>query len=193
MWNSFRKSGAAPRLKRRKADGIEDDRDRRQERRRSTSRLIVFALLPCSAMTLAVGGGYVKWRAAENRGALTASTESVRAASETTVALLSYQPDTVDKALVTVREKLTGEFRDSFTTLTNDVVIPGAKQKQIISTATVPAAASISATDDHAVVLVFVNQTTIVAPDPPTQTTSTVKVTLDKVDGAWLISDFTPL
>lgn len=56
-----------------------------------------------------------------------------------------------------------------------------------------PAAASIEATDKHAVVLVFVDQTTIVGTDPPTQTTSTVKVTLDKIGKQWLVSDFTPL
>ena len=43
------------------------------------------------------------------------------------------------------RDLLTGDFRDSYTSLTNDVVIPGAKQKQISAVATVPAAASVSA------------------------------------------------
>lgn len=168
MWNSFRSRSAA-------------------------ARVAVFVLIPALALVLAAGGGYLKWRTAATRAALTASTESVRAATETTVALLSYQPDTVDQTLVAVRDRLTSEFREAFTSLTDDAVIPGAKQKQIFSSATVPAAASIESTDDHAVVLVFVNQTTIVGTEPPTQTTSTVKVTLDKVGQAWLVSDFAPL
>jgi Mce-associated membrane protein len=77
--------------------------------------------------------------------------------------------------------------------LTNDVVIPGAKQKQISAVATVPGATSMSASPSHAVVLVFVNQTVIVGKDAPSSTTSAVKVTLDKSDGRWLISDFTPV
>lgn len=168
MWNSFRK-------------------------RHAPARLLVFVLIPGVALLLTVGVGYLKWRTVEARAALTASTESVQAASETTVALLSYRPDTVEENLVAVRDRLTGGFRDAFTSLTADTVIPGARQKQIISSATVPAAASIEATDEHAVVLVFVDQTTIVGTDPPTQTTSTVKVTLDKIGKQWLVSDFTPL
>ena len=42
------------------------------------------------------------------------------------------------------------------------MVIPGAKEKQISAVATVPAAASVSAEPNHAVVLVFVNQTVVV-------------------------------
>jgi Mce-associated membrane protein len=73
------------------------------------------------------------------------------------------------------------------------VVIPGAKQKQISAVAAVPGATSMSASSNHAVVLVFVNQTVIVGKDAPSSTTSAVKVTLDKSDGRWLISDFTPV
>jgi Mce-associated membrane protein len=83
--------------------------------------------------------------------------ESLRAATDGTAALLSYKPDTVDKDLGATRDRSTGEFKDSYTSLTHDVVIPGSKQKHISALANVPAAASMSASADHAVVLVFVN------------------------------------
>jgi Mce-associated membrane protein len=73
------------------------------------------------------------------------------------------------------------------------VVIPGAKQQHVSTTATVPAAASVSATPDHAVTLLFVNQSATVDKSPPTDTTSSVRVTLDKVGGRWLISGFDPV
>jgi len=57
----------------------------------------------------------------------------------------------------------------------------------------VPAAASVSAESNHAVVLVFVNQTVVVGGDPPTDTASSVRVTLDKVGDKWLISAFDPV
>jgi Mce-associated membrane protein len=60
--------------------------------------------------------------------------------------------------------------------LIDDVVIPGAKQKQISAVATVPAAGAVSATEDHAVVLLFVDQTVNVGNDPPTDTASAVPV-----------------
>jgi Mce-associated membrane protein len=72
-------------------------------------------------------------------------------------------------------------------------VIPGAKQKGISATATVPAAASVSATPQHAVVLLFVNQSTTIGGSPPTTTTSSVKVTLEHVGSRWLVSDFIPV
>ena len=119
--------------------------------------------------------------------------ESMQAAKDSTIALLSYKPDTVEQQLGAARDLLTGEFRDSYTSLTNDVVIPGAKQKQISAVATVPAVASVSANPSHAVVLVFVNQTVIVGQDAPTDTASSVRVTLDKVGDRWLISKFDPV
>lgn len=107
--------------------------------------------------------------------------------------MLSYSPETVDTDLLPVRDRLTGDFRDSFTTLVNDVVIPGAREQQIFSTATVPAASSISAGSTHATVLVYVNQTTVIGGDPPTDTASSIKVALERIDGRWLISDFAPI
>jgi Mce-associated membrane protein len=122
-----------------------------------------------------------------------ASAESVRAATDGTIALLSYRPDTVQKELEAAQGRLTGTFLDSYKSLTHDVVIPGAKEKQISAVATVPAAASTSATENHAVVLLFVDQTVIVGKDAPTNTASSVRVTLDKVEGRWLISQFDPV
>ena len=89
--------------------------------------------------------------------------------------MLSYRPDSVDKDLAAARDRLTGNFRDSYTSLTNDVVIPGAKQQHISAVATVPAAASISADENHSVVMVFVDQTITVGNDPPTGTASAVR------------------
>ena len=117
----------------------------------------------------------------------------MRAATDSTIALLSYRPETVEKDLEAAKSRLTGTFLDAYTSLTHDVVIPGAKQKQISAVATVPAAASSSATPTHAVVLLFVDQSVTVGQSAPTNTASSVRVTLDKVDGRWLISQFDPV
>jgi Mce-associated membrane protein len=99
----------------------------------------------------------------------------------------------VEQQLTAARDLLTSDFRDQYTSLTNDVVIPGAKQKQVSAVATVPAVASVSAKPNHAVVLVFVNQTVTVGQDAPTDTASSVRVTLDKLGDRWLISKFDPV
>ncbi len=130
--------------------------------RSTVARAVVFGLLPAIALLLACGIAWLKWWEGGNRAAEAAGAEWVKAATDSTIALLPYQPGTVDKELVSGRDRLTGAFRDSYTSLTNDVVIPGAKQKHISAVATVPAAAAVSTTKNHAVVLVMVNQTTVV-------------------------------
>jgi Mce-associated membrane protein len=171
----------------------DDEPPARGLRRIRWSRLIAYALLPGLPLLLASAAGYLKWQDASARDAVVARVESVRAATDGTIALLSYRPDTVQKDLEAARGRLTGTFLNSYTSLTHDVVIPGAKQKQISAVATVPGAASKSATANHAVVLLFVNQTVIVGQDAPTNTASSVRVTLDKIDGRWLISGFDPV
>jgi Mce-associated membrane protein len=163
------------------------------KRRIQWARVFAFGVIPAVALLLALGAGYLKWMDNSVRDSQRARDSSVQAAKDSTVALLSYKPDTVEQQLNAARDLLTGDFRDSYTSLTHDVVIPGAKQKQISAVASVPAVASVSANPNHAVALVFVNQTVIVGQDAPTDTASAVRVTLDKVGDRWLISKFDPV
>jgi Mce-associated membrane protein len=149
--------------------------------------------LPVLALLLALGVGYLKWLDGTARESQTAAEQSVRVASESTVAILSYKPETVDQDLKAAADRLAGGFRQQYLQLVKDVVAPGAKQQHISAVATVPAAASVSATGKHAVVLVFADQTTTIGNDAPTQSTSSVRVALDKVGGRWLISQFDPV
>ncbi|CKQ78243.1 putative MCE associated membrane protein [Mycobacterium tuberculosis] len=50
-----------------------------------------------------------------------------------------------------------------------------------------------STSADRAVVLLFVNQTITVGKDAPTTAASSVRVTLDNINGRWLISQFEPI
>ncbi|MCV7388187.1 hypothetical protein H5P34_09020 [Mycobacterium porcinum] len=156
-------------------------------------RVLVYGVLPGVALVLGLAAGLMKWMDSSARAAEVAGVESVQAAKDSTVALLSYKPESVERDLGAARDLLTGDFRDSYAQLTDDVVIPGSKQKQISAVATVPAAASVSANPNHAVVIVFVNQTTTIGQDRPTDSASSVRVTLDKVGDRWLVSGFDPV
>jgi Mce-associated membrane protein len=156
-------------------------------------RILIFGVIPVLSLILAAGSGYLKWQVGLTRDAQMAAVASVQAATENTVAILSYQPDTVDKQLNGARDRLGEAFKDQYTKLISDVVIPGSKQKKISAVATVPAAASMSATANHAVVLVFIDQSIVIGTDAPTSTSSTVRVTLDKEGDRWLISQFEPV
>jgi len=162
-------------------------------KRVSWPRTTAYAILPALALTLTIAVGALKYLDSSARDDQIAAVESVQVAKDSTVAMLSYRPDAVDQQLHNARDLLTGTFRDSYTSLINDVVIPGAKQKQISATATVPAAAAVTADSRHAVVLVFVNQTVVVGSDAPADTTSAIRVTLDKTGGRWLVSQFDPI
>lgn len=164
-----------------------------RKHRVSWTRVIAYGVLPALALMLALGAGYLKWLDSSARDTQTAATVSVRAATESTVALLSYKPDTAEQDLNAASGRLTGSFKDSYSALIHDVVIPASRQEQITSVADVAAAASVSATENHAVVLVFVNQTITVGDDAPTNSSSSVQVTLDKVDGQWRIAQFDPV
>jgi Mce-associated membrane protein len=170
-----------------------DDGEPTGRRRPRLGRIIVYGILPGSALLLAAAAGYLKWVDSTVRDAEVARAQSVQAAVDSTVVMLSYRPDNVTQNLAAALDRMTGGFRDSYASLTHEVVIPGAQQRQISAVATVPAAASVSATQTHAVVLLYVNQATTIGNDPPTDSASRVKVTLEKVNDRWLISQFDPI
>jgi Mce-associated membrane protein len=161
-----------------------------RRRRISWTRVLALGILPGLALLLAMGAGYLKWVDTSARESQTARVESVKAATDTTIAMLSYKHDTADHDLGAAQERLTGSFKGQYALLIHDVVIPGAKQKQISAVAAVPAAASVSATETHAVVLVFIDQTTTIGQDAPTNMASSVRVSLDNIEGRWLVSGF---
>jgi Mce-associated membrane protein len=174
-------------------DDDASDTGRRSPKWLRTKRILVFAVMPALALILAMGSGYLKWQVDSAREDRTAGVQAVQAATENTIAILSYQPDNAAKQLTAARDRLAEPFKDQYTKLITDVVIPGSEQKKISAIATVPAAASMSATANRAVVLVFIDQSIVIGTDAPTTTSSTVRVTLDKDGDRWLISQFDPV
>lgn len=162
-------------------------------KQRDWYRWTAFVLLPVAAVLLGIGAGVMKWLTASHTSASIARAESLQAAREATVAMLTYNAATVEQDLNAARAKLTAPFVDEYTKLITTQVIPGAKEKQTSAAAQVAAIASVSANPSHAVALVFVDQTIATAREAATTTASSIRVTLDKVDGKWLVSGFTPV
>jgi Mce-associated membrane protein len=147
------------------------------------------------ALLAVVAVGWLLWDAWQRRGAEQAGAQALQAARESIPDLFSYQPGTVDKDLpAAAQDRLTGEFLAAYTQLVSTVVIPEAKRDAISASATVPAAGVVSADTGQAVVLAYVDQSITVGKEGrPTQTNSSVRVTLNNVDGRWLISGFDPI
>lgn len=175
------------------AEEAEEPQPAEAERRIGWSRVIAYGVLPGVALSLAGGTAYLKWIDASARASELARIESVAAAKDSTIMLLSYKSDTVEKDLEAAKSRLTGKFKDSYSQLINEVVIPGARKGHVSTTTAVTSAASVSASPDHAVTLLFVDQSAVVNKEPPTDSASSVRVTLDKVGGHWLISGFDPV
>jgi Mce-associated membrane protein len=160
-------------------------------RRESWGRALAFAELPGITLATTVGVGHLRWRVSSADDGRLAQAESVQAAIDGTVALLSYGADSVESELDAAGAITTGPFNQS-SSLTRDV-IPAANKRQISTVATVPATASSSAALNHAVVLVFIDQSVTFGKESPTGSAPSVRVALEKVDGRWLISDCTPV
>lgn len=156
-------------------------------------RWTAYVLLPAAAVLLAIGAVVMKLLTVAHSSNSAARAESLRAAREATVAMLTYNAATVEQDLNNARSKLTAPFLDDYTKLINTQVIPSAKEKQTSAAAQVPALASVSAKGSHAVALVFVDQTIASDKEAATTTASSIRVTLDKIDGRWLVSGFDPV
>jgi Mce-associated membrane protein len=118
----------------------------------------------------------------------------LKAATDGTVALLSYKPDSLDHDFTTAKSHLTGDFLSYYNKFTQEIVTPAAKQKAVSTSAAVVRSAVMEMHPDSAVVMVFVNQATTSNQNPDGSfAASTVKVGLTKVDGSWLISSFDPV
>ncbi|WP_459545497.1 twin-arginine translocation pathway signal [Nocardia sp. X0981] len=120
--------------------------------------------------------------------------EVLTAATEGTVALLSYSPDSLDRDFAAAKARMTGDFLTYYTQFTGKVIAPAATEKSVRTSATIARSAVAELYEDSAVALLFVNQTTTSAEKPePALAASSVRVTLSKVDGSWLISSFDPV
>jgi Mce-associated membrane protein len=149
-----------------------------------------------AAMLSALGIGL--WQAVEGRQIEQAQDAAAResvleVAKSTTIAMLSYKPDTVEAQLNGALSLLTGDFRESFAELTSDTVIPGAREKRITAVAAVPAASVVSLSRDRATLLVFINQTVTVGTAEPSDTASSVRMDLQKINDKWLVAEFDPV
>jgi Mce-associated membrane protein len=123
-----------------------------------------------------------------------AARAAIQGATEGTVALLSYAPETVDRDLIAAKSHLTGEYLRYFGDFSRYFLAPAVRQRNVKATASVVRAAVAELHPDSAVVLEFVHQTTTSKDKPEAVlTTNNVRVTLSKIKEAWLIKRFEPV
>ncbi|MFF0493320.1 h domain protein [Nocardia sp. NPDC004068] len=161
---------------------------------RASSRTILIACAAILFVAAAAVGGVTGYRFWSDRQTEQARTDSVSAARRTVQAMFSYDFHTVDTELPKVGDSLTPDFRKDYLKLVDEVIAKGAKEKELTVKANTTADGVVSADRSHAVVLIYLNQITTGKDSPQgTVTPSRVRVTLDKDDGHWLVSQVTPI
>ncbi|OIN81800.1 twin-arginine translocation pathway signal [Mycobacterium malmoense] len=164
-------------------------------KKRSSGKILPAALALLVAASLALLGALFYFLYLPDRDTDAAAAKAaISAASEGTVAVLSYSPDTLDRDFSSAKSHLTGDFLSYYDQFTRQIVAPAAKQKSVKTTAVVLRAALSDLRPGSADVLLFVNQSTQSKDRPePTFTSSSVSVKLTKAHGKWLISSFNPV
>jgi Mce-associated membrane protein len=120
--------------------------------------------------------------------------EAGDAAKSLVSSLLSYNFNSIDRQADKTENLRTGAFRDEYAQFINRQVAPSAKDKQIVMLTAVDDTAVIDAGPDTAELLVLVEQQSQSLASPAgTSTTPTLKVTLEKEDDTWKVSEITPV
>jgi Mce-associated membrane protein len=176
-------------------------------RRRLTWPALVIILLAAVAVLLFVLERRTAAQAADYRsarvGAVTrdgriADSASRAAAQRAAVAdistLLTYNAATLDRDFAKGKAVTTGQFAKDYAQQFTTFVKPTAAQYKVSVTARVVSSAVKSNSQDSAVVLLFVDQTTKSSQLPaPRVDQNRVKLTMTRVHGTWLISDVAAL
>lgn len=160
----------------------------------NVTRLVMAGLAGLVVVGLIVAVVILGSQYRDDKAAEQARGDAMDAASRQAVAMLSYDFNTVDSELPKAADGLTGDFRDEYTSLIEQAIIPGAKEKQLTVKVDVSAASIVSASPDDATVLLFLNQVTTSKDNPQAVTTgSRIRVMLQHVDGSWKVSQLTPI
>jgi Mce-associated membrane protein len=152
-------------------------------------------VLGVTAVVLALVAGLFGFFALRQAQIETARGAASAAAEQKVTALLSYDYRTIANDQADRAAMVTGQFRDDYGSLISDVVGPAAAQQQLTTRSSV-VSSSVVGTDgtDQVTLLMFLNQTTQSADKPdPTLSGSRIRVTLQEVDGDWLVSELTPV
>ena len=126
-----------------------------------------------------------------SEAAVEAATSSARTAAETAIEpLLSYDYRTLDQDQRDAEKYLTSRYRTQYDQLFRGVVTQNAKSTRTVVDVQVIDSAIVRAGTDRAQILLFINRPTTNAKNrQPVVYKDQVTVTMQKVDGRWLVDD----
>ena len=168
------------------ADPPEDGGPRPRRPRRTDVVLVAAVVL---VLALAATVALVTVRAGGQDRAERARSQARAAAEAHAVTLLSYDHRRLDRDFARAREVLTGDFAEDYAATTEKVVRPSAEEVKAVVTAEVAPRRWSGPSENRAVVLLFVDQTTTSTRlEGPKVDLNRVRMTLVRTGGQWLVS-----
>lgn len=154
-------------------------------------------LMVCALVVFAAGlgiGGWIGYGYWQDSHVDQAREQSTVVATRTVEGMFGYNFRTIDTTMPKVCEDMTPKFRDDWLKVTNTVLAPAAKEKELVVQATATETGVIKADSEHVEVMVYLNQKGAGKdPSKGTYDASLLRVTLDKNGSRWLVSDVNPI
>ena len=144
---------------------------------------------------VALGGicGSLYWNRVELRADQTTRTALGPLAADQIPKVFGYDYQTVERSLTDAYALLTPDYRREFEDRANKDIIPQARQRQVISQASVVGVGVLEAQRNSGSVMVYMNRTVTDKSQQPAYDGSRLRVDYQKVDGKWLINYITPM
>jgi Mce-associated membrane protein len=151
--------------------------------------LLAGVVITAVGVTLLIAALVVTLLKLRDANAITSARSSALvAARDFSVALSTYDYHHLDRDFTAVADHATGKFKTDFTKASKDLE-PLITKYQASSSGAVADAGVRDATADHAVVVVFVDQTVKNSNSPqPRVDRNRLRITLDRTGGSWLVS-----
>jgi Mce-associated membrane protein len=164
----------------------------RAHRERRPVSLAVIALVPV-VVVLAVAAVILFLRWQSGKAADSARTAAVTAANQEVPALLSYSYGSFGAALAKAKADTTPQFGATYTKLMSGQVESQATKDQVVTQATVSGTAIETSGSGSVTLLMFLNQQTKTnAKAQAVLNDTAVRVTMQSVNGTWLVGNLAP-
>ena len=163
---------------------------------RRLSRWLLVALTALVVVGIvALGGiaGSLYWNRVELRAEQTTRSQLAPLAAEDIPKVFGYDYQTVERSLTDAYNLLTPDYRREFEDRANKDIIPQARDRQVVSQASVVGVGVLEAQRNSGSVMVYMNRTVTDKSQQPAYDGSRLRVDYQKVDGKWLINYITPI
>ncbi|MDV7354817.1 hypothetical protein R4282_17625 [Rhodococcus oxybenzonivorans] len=158
-------------------------------RRRATRYLAVLLAGGLVAVAVAIG-----LQVHDHRQVNIAEAQARERGTRLIADVLSYDFNTIEAHFSDVLPNLGGDLRGQFDSVGEEVIIPSAKERHVVTSATVVESSVVSASKDAVTLLFFVNQsTTSTDSAAPKLDGSRVRVGMTEQEGKWVMTEMTPV